>query len=321
MYIYKRNGRIKLYIGWFLCFACIACLVMVCGKQVKAENDDEPLPEPTPTEVIVPTEAPTPTNTPEPTPTEVIGETPVPTPTPEGGDPTPTPEQSNSPTPKVTGTPTATISPTSTPYVTIIPPDKEGHYNVKETNKKANASGIPKLVIDGEVEDIWNRFADIPLENIAWGEKGASASFRMTWDSQQLYLLITVHDSTPNRDSEFFTRKDGIEIFINENGNKPEAYGAGDQHYRISATGELLVGNGGDADTLQYAVKDTENGYMIETSIPFQTIQPVGGEVIGFDLRVNDSQGKDSRDYVLQWSDTSIMTHVNLSHIGTVTLR
>ncbi len=192
---------------------------------------------------------------------------------------------------------------------------------MKETNKKAGAGGIPKLVIDGKAEDMWNRFADIPLENVAWGEKGASASFRMTWDSEMLYLFITVNDKTPNRDSDFFTRKDSVEIFLNENGNKPGEYGAGDQHYRIGAGGELSVGNGGDADTLRYVVVDTENGYSIEAAVPFQTIQPTGGEVIGLDIRINDSQGKDTRDFILQWSDTSIMTHVDLSHVGTVTLR
>lgn len=334
MFQYKQ--RVKMYFSWLVCFLLLGMLIIFSGKPVKAETEEttEPQPgEPTPTVAETPTEDPTPspsiviaTDTPtvEPTPED----TPVPTPTPiptltPAPSPTETPLLTSTPTPtqSVSGTPTPTLSPTSTPYATIIPPDEDTQYWVKETDIKATVAGKPKLVIDGTAEAEWNRFVSVPLQNISWGKKGAAASFQLTWDSDYLYLLITVDDSTPDFDSEIFTRKDSVEIFLNENGEKPAAYAAGDQHYLISRNGEIKAGNGGDERTLRYAVCQTPTGYVLETAIPFQTIQAESGMSIGLDIRINDSQGKGKRDFILQWSDTSMNTHTDLSGIGTVILR
>ena len=328
----------KSHAGFFL-FAAAGFLLFVsflflCARQVFAEqeeNADAPTAEPTqdvaapvtPEDTPTPEPTDTPTDTATPTievsPTDAPSPTPVPTPTPEAT-PEPTPPEVSL-TPSVSPTPSCTATPTPTPYATVIPPDEETHYNVPETDKSASVSEILRIDVDASVEEAWNWYSQIPIENVSWGENGATGSFQVIWTDDALYVLVRVVDATYDVSSELFSRKDCVEVFLNGAGNLPSGYGVGDQRDLVSGAGEVKYGSGANEESFLAAAAETEDGYIVEMKIPFQIIRPSKETTIGFDVRINDSHGQGNRDYMIQWSDTSMYTHVDLSKIGTILLK
>lgn len=291
------------------------------------EITDSPTPEedtPTPED----TDTPTPTNTNTPTATN----TPVPvrTTTPEPDNPTPritsqivtaTPTPTNTSTPTPTGT--ASVTPSLTPSGTVFPFPQNVEYPApnEKSEKTAEVKSHAIIKVDGIIEDLWSEIEAIPVQNVSWGENGATGSFKAYWDKSELYILVEVSDTTPDTKATKFSRKDCVEVFLNENGNKPAEYGPGDCHYKISRAGEIELGNGGSEDLISYAVSDAEDSYKVEIGIPFTVLKPRFGSMIGFDVRINDSQNDQYRDYMTQWSDTSMYTYSDLSKIGTLNLK
>lgn len=297
-------------------------------------STDTPAPEPQ-----VPTEAPTetPTDTPAPvSPTEAVTATPEITAgiTPEitseiteGVTPEPTVSTEATPSPEasptVTGnpTPTATKAPTPTPYVTVIPPDEEKDYYVTRTDVEASVGKLSTVRVDGRKETFWGYCETYVLNNVILGESDTQVAFQTAWDSEYLYLYIEVTDTTYDVSSELFTRKDGIEIFLNESNARTTYYDKGDQHYQIARDGSIHYGNGAAEDLIRYKVVESEDGYVAEVAIAFVLWEGKRGTELGLDIRVNDSFGTGARDYIVQWSDTTLLTYTDLSKIGTITLR
>lgn len=210
---------------------------------------------------------------------------------------------------------------TPTPYKRIIPKDSTKKYNTKASDKSALVTRLPVLRIDGEPDAVWSICERYDLANPVFGESGAEASFRAYSDEDRLYLFIEVKDDTPRMSGEIATRSDCVEVFINEDGVKPTRYHAGDSHYIFIRNGVCEERSGADLRLLEYAVVSTEEGYTVELALQWSLMQEDRGNGIGFDIRINDSQGEGTRDYIVQWSDTSMMTHEDLSHVGTLYLR
>ena len=294
---------------------------------------DTPTPVPdTPTPVPdTPTPVPN-TNTPTPTTQVIQNNTPTPIPTtppaPNTNTPTPLPTKApdnlaNDPTPAPTNTPKP--KPTKKPLPTVAPADKEKAYPApaKKSEAAADIKSHEIIKIDGIYEDLWKEISALPIKNVSWGESGAAGSFKVFWDKANIYLLVEVGDATNDTASDRFSRKDCIEVFISEKGDMHKDYEEGDHHFKISRTGEVEYGNNTNEDSFVFKQIETEdeNKYMFEISIPFTAISPVFGNKVGFDVRVNDSQGKQFRDYMIQWSDTSMYTYIDLSKVGTLVLK
>lgn len=341
----KKRGLICILISFILVIFSVNCVFAVEGEDTPAVSETTPEAGSTtqPAEEITepPTDAPTEettqapsdspteegTPTPEP-PTEQVTEPPsvdptdVPDPdTTDSPSMTPTPVQTGTPTP--TSTPAPTQTPTSTPYATVVPPDiTESYPKPSKLSDKSVESKSPSVIkIDGIYDAMWDNIEAVPIKNVAWGENGADGSFKLYWDKEALYVLIDVNDTTPDTRSERFTRQDCVEVFFNENASKPNEYEAGDKHFKVNRDGVAEFGNGADDTVVKYGLIPKDNGYMVEASITFTTITPVYGQAIGFDVRINDSQGHQFRDYMLQWSDTSMETYKNLSRIGIIYLK
>ena len=340
---------------------CLTALVFGIGLgslKIALADDDDPTPGPghetetvtdtptpipdTPTPIPdTPTPIPdTPTpipDTPTPTTEAIVPATNTPTPVPATDTPvpatyTPTPEQTKAPAtnaPVKTNTPVptkankATPKPTNFPYPTVVPPEGGDTYPAPKakSDKTAEIKSHSVIKIDGIHEDLWDKIDSIPIKNISWGEEGATGSFKVYWDITQLYILVEVKDSTPDTAAEKFSRKDCVEIFISEKGDMHKDYEDGDCHFKISRDGEIEYGSGAGEGTMEYKMIEAEDGYMIEIGIPFRTIKPGFSSKIGFDVRVNDSKGDQYRDFMTQWSDTSMYTYVDLSKVGTLVLR
>lgn len=211
--------------------------------------------------------------------------------------------------------------PTPTPYDRIAPKELPKKYTPEESDKEVRATRLPAIRLDGRIEDAWNVCEEYALENPVYGESGASAKFRAFSDKNKLYLCIEVKDDTPMRSNEVPTRCDSVEIYLNEDGSKPEKYHAGDSHYIFLRNGSCVERSGADLRLAESAVTETEDGYIMEISISWSLAPEDRGENFGLDIRVNDSHTEGSRDYIIQWSDTSMNTHENLSRVGTMKIR
>lgn len=318
----KKNILRK--IGLFMVFVLIFTSVNYVwaeeddGNQDPGETTVSPEPsenpevseEPTPTAEDTPTDAPTATPTPTntPTPTKAATATPAPT---KAATATPVPTKAGTPTP--TPTPTKNTDP-------IV--QKNEHEPPKEKSTKKIDIKSPKVIkIDGIYEDVWDNIEPVKIENVAWGTTGADGCFKTFWDKERLYILVDVNDTTPDTVSDMFTRQDCIEVFLNESNSKPSEYGEGDLHVKVNRDGKVEYGHHASEELIKYGVIEKDGGYMVELSIKFTSISPTYGTEIGFDVRINDSHGKQYRDKMLQWSDTSMETFSDLSKIGTITLK
>jgi endo-1,4-beta-xylanase len=98
--------------------------------------------------------------------------------------------------------------------------------------------------------------------------------------------------------------KDSVEFFLNEM-NRHASYSAADgTHIRVdirdNRSGELPE-PAGVASVAKIAA-GTKPGYTVEIRIPFKVIAPVAGNVVGFDMQVNDAAGS-SRRSIFGWND------------------
>lgn len=208
-----------------------------------------------------------------------------------------------------------------TEYPRVMPKDTDKKYTSPESDQTMRAARLPSMRIDGRIEDSWNVCAVYALENPVFGENGASAAFRAFSDDDKLYLLVEVNDKTKQLTGEAPTRCDSVEVFLNEDGIKPDRYHAGDSHYIFMRNGDCEERSGADKRLADYVVTETEDGYLIELSLRWTLPPEERAKSFGFDIRINDSQNAGYRDYIVQWSDTSMMTHENMTGIGTLTIR
>ena len=84
--------------------------------------------------------------------------------------------------------------------------------------------------------------------------------------------------------------KDSIEVFIDENNGKSEAYQADDKQYRINYLNEASF-NGEKCleENSKHEVTLTEDGYYVESAFAWTDITPEIGQAIGLDLQINDA--------------------------------
>ena len=183
--------------------------------------------------------------------------------------------------------------------------------NQQEKGSKNFARGIVKPAIDiakgtvevnGEMDDAWNDVKTVPL-TINLGS-AVSCDARLLWDEDNLYVYAQVKDTVLNSNSEDDYQQDSLEVFIDENNNKTEAYETDDKQYRInymnkqSFNGEKCI-----ADNVKSFAKETEDGYIIEAAFKWTEGTPEVYQSIGLELQINDADESNSRIGTLSWFD------------------
>ena len=206
-------------------------------------------------------------------------------------------------------------------YERIRVDDSESAVFSFKSDKVAGSARLMELRIDGKQDRFWDICKEYKLRNYVYGDETESATFRACCDSEKLYLFIQVSDATPYTESDVPTRKDGVEIFLNEDGKRNKVYEDGDSHFFLLRDGSCVCGHGADGDRVEYAIRETEEGYTIEVAISWSLAANRRSNDIGFDIHINDSRAVESRDGILAWSDTTLMTHEDLSRVGILSLR
>ncbi|MBR5762297.1 MAG: endo-1,4-beta-xylanase, partial [Lachnospiraceae bacterium] len=157
--------------------------------------------------------------------------------------------------------------------------------------------------IDGLTDDeAWASVESIPL-TINLGAD-VSATAKLLWDEEYLYVLMDVKDSVLNKDASQKHEQDSVEIFIDENNGKTGSYQEDDKQYRINYENERSF-NGTkclDENVLSAAVL-TEEGYLVEAAFKWTDIEAMPLAEVGLELQVNDANANGTRSGTLSWAD------------------
>ncbi|MDQ0114108.1 endo-1,4-beta-xylanase [Paenibacillus harenae] len=176
-------------------------------------------------------------------------------------------------------------------------------------------------VIDGSIDPIWNGSNSFMTDRWVAGTSGASANVRTLWDDGRLYVLAEVTDSLLSKRSANAWEQDSVEIYVDPNNGKTSVYEPGDGQYRVNFDNEQSVNSSTLGENLVSATTKTTNGYIVEASIAWPDAAPQPGNVIGFDVQVNNDQdGDGDRDSVAIWNDTSGVSYLNTSGYGMLKL-
>ncbi len=167
-----------------------------------------------------------------------------------------------------------------------------------------------KPVIDGLAESAWDAAVPVTTDVAVSSKEGTTAAkgiFRSMWTSDGLYVLAEVTDPLLNKDSVNTYEQDSIEVFLDENNAKTSEYEeAGDAQYRINYNNEYSFNGKTLNSDVQSATTLTDDGYIVETLIPFQTISHAeAGMLLGYDAQVNDADETGKRINTRTWSGTA----------------
>lgn len=176
--------------------------------------------------------------------------------------------------------------------------------------------------VDGEIDDAWKNAETVKLE-IVVQSVAVTCDAKLLWDKDNLYVLMDVKDKDLNDASSDEWQQDSIEVFIDEDHKKPEAYQPDDKQYRISYKNKLSFnGDKCKAENMKSAVKLTDGGYLVEASFKWTDITPEAGKtVIGLELQVNDATSAGSRSGTLSWADDTGTGYMNPSVLGNAKLK
>ena len=196
-------------------------------------------------------------------------------------------------------------------------PDRLG---LATLGKRYNAScvqyGTP--VIDGQKDEVWDKSIEFVTNTWIKGVKGAAAKVKTLWDENDLYVYAQVADE---KSTENPWEHDYIEIFIDRNNGKTLEYEPDDAQYRINFDNEQSSGAGKSSEKIISAVKTVDSGYIVEAAIPFDTIEPADGTLIGFDIIVNDDRNGDGTiDSIVSWNDGTGEPYRNTTEFGILKL-
>lgn len=175
--------------------------------------------------------------------------------------------------------------------------------------------------IDGEIDDAWNKVEAVKLE-IVVQSVAVTCDAKLLWDKDNLYVLMDVKDKDLNDKSSDEWQQDSIEVFIDEDHKKPEAYAPDDKQYRVNYKNKLSFnGEKCKAENMKSAAKITDGGYLVEASFKWTDITPEAGKtVIGLELQVNDATSAGSRTGTLSWADDTGTGYMNPSVLGNAKL-
>lgn len=231
-------------------------------------------------------------------------------------------------------TPSTTATGVTTYYVSQTLNGCEGPrasitVTVSNTYKIFQVGTPPTL--DGTIEGIWNTASVLPL-NATKAVAGAvsnandlSGYAKLLWDASNVYVLAVVTDDTKQNDSQNSYDDDAVEFYFDINNDKATTYGNNDVQYSFGWNDGAIVGalpSGRSTADITYSSVSTTNGYIIEASIPWTTLQgaPATGQKIGLDFMINDDDDGTGRDGKLSWNAATDNAWQDASIFGTAVL-
>lgn len=187
----------------------------------------------------------------------------------------------------------------------------------KEVKLLKVKNGTPE--IDGEIDDIWVSAEEAKTSVWVSGTSGSTAKFRTLWDEDYLYVIAEVTDSLLSKKSANAYEQDSVEIFVDQNNAKTTYYEADDSQTRVNFDNEVSYNPQIEGFISKTSL--TATGYIVEAAVPFTQLEAKPGDILGFDLQVNNDENDDGvRDSVSIWCDASGQSWQNVSGLGNIIL-
>lgn len=198
------------------------------------------------------------------------------------------------------------------------------------------------ITIDGTIDTAWGAAPYLDVKNAIKGDgdgENSSARAKLLWDAENLYVLVSVKDADIDTSAADNYKRDGGEVFLDEDNSKEDTYDANTDAFQYRFTGmpkdgseaathEITAGSAAAKEAYKgiesaYKIitgKDgAVSGYLIEHKIPWQKAAQVG-QVVGFELNVFDcTAGKRDRELYLINTESKPLYN-NPSHMGTLKL-
>jgi len=166
---------------------------------------------------------------------------------------------------------------------------------------------LPAPAIDGYPEIEWEQTPLVSIDNQILGaevpESDFSASFRASYDAENLYVVVAVLDDDIRSDSTEFWQDDNVELFIDFGNERGSVYDNNDYQLIFGANGYYTVGPNSVSNLQpEYAVLQFDGGYVVEVAVPLLgSLSAVPGSLFGFDVHVTDDDQGGPRENKLSW--------------------
>ena len=162
--------------------------------------------------------------------------------------------------------------------------------------------GSPSL---DAADPLWQTAAVIPVNQYLMAWQGAQGTARALWDEQYLYVLMAVANAELDKTNPLPHEQDSVEIFIDEGNHKAGYLQEDDGQYRVNFDNEASFNPASIEAGFESLAVVSGSSYTVTAKIPWKTIKPQEGAVIGFDLQVNGASARGMRQSVAVWNDTS----------------
>jgi len=202
----------------------------------------------------------------------------------------------------------------------------------------ANTDGvalIPKIstapVMDGEIDAIYHASGAFSINTLQDGVVESTADFSANWygvyDAQRFYFIVDITDQFLNATSGGANwQQDIVEVYFNMDNAKPGGGNghSGDNfqyHFGWNVPNGGVVSSNGSFANVQWIQITTSKGWRMEGSIPWASLgiaAPSEGRVIGFDIAVNDNDGKVAYDSVMYWYNSASALYGNIDGAGEI---
>lgn len=143
-------------------------------------------------------------------------------------------------------------------------------------------------VINGRIDPVWRKAKSFSPQHVS-DNIDTSATFKVLWDDNALYILAEVKDNHLSVQSGTPYMQDSLEIFLDEQNDKATTYGADHIHFRVNYENMVTVDKG-DPDHFYTASQLVADGYVITARIALKA-RPKNGDLLGIELQVNDAVG------------------------------
>ena len=177
--------------------------------------------------------------------------------------------------------------------------------------------------IDGTSNAVWDAATTYTYQHVNEGSTPDTGTFKLLWDANNLYILATIMDSTPNQSTSIWNG-DSVEVYIDGNDSKPTTYGANDFQYAFPWNGTTITESKHNATQgVQFGQINIPGGYQMTMALPWSTLQvssPTAGYYIGFDTMVNDADPVNTLLGKIAWWATTNNSWNNPSLFGNAVL-
>ena len=134
-------------------------------------------------------------------------------------------------------------------------------------------------------------------------------------------LVTLVKDPVLSKVSANSYEQDTVEVFFDENNHKSSSYESDDIQCRVNFDGEKTVTDGLSTDKFKSSAVKTADGYLVEMAVPSTLGGLSSGQVVGFDVQVNDDgNGEGKRTGIANWFDLTGMGYTDTSGFGLLRL-